>query len=966
MVDTGNRLFRACVFAWILIIAAFSGTMSVAFAAPSYVLFESGPVRPMASNSDGSRLYVTNIPDGRLEVFAVTDAGITMTHSVPVGVGPVAVSLRNDNEAWVVNHLSDSISIVNLAAKPPRVVRTLLVGDEPRDIVFAGTKRDLAFVTTAHRGQRLSAPELAGLPGAGDPKLTEPGIGRADVWIFDAASLGRVMGGRPVKILNLFGDTPRALAVSPDRSTVYAAIFHSGNQTTAVNEGVVCDHEQMSCVIKGVEYPGPTPKPHFNVHGDRAPKTSIIVKFDRTLSKWIDTEGRDWSDAVKFSLPDHDVFAINANTQRVQRTVNHVGSTLFNMATNPINGDLYISGFRANNTTRFEGSGISGGSTVQGRLAEARVAILQTNGNVQSRRLNSHIDYSVTPAPQGTSEHSLSTPLQMIISADGSTLYVAAFGSQKIGVIDTAALIDGAFNPRTASQRYIQLQGGGPSGLVLDERRRRLYVMTRFDNSVSVIDIDSSTTISHVAMPTPEPADIVDGRKFLYDANLTSSNGEAACASCHVFGDLDHLAWDLGNPDEDVTKNPLPMNLQIGADNFDNINGTNDARDFHPMKGPMATQTLKGLKNSGHMHWRADRVTGFFGEETRTAPPFDSDLSFRNFITAFTELNGAAVNISASDMQKFSDFALQMQLPPNPVRNLDNSLTRAQKRGRKFYFGCEGGNVFEFIVCDDNDQPVLGTPHRSDGVPALPDLGFACNECHTLDPAQGFFGTDGTTSFEDLNQIAKIPHIRNVYTKIGMFGNPAMNKFKVGDNEFQGRQVRGFGVLHDGSVDSVFRFMRADVFDEAFEGFVGFAGGDPQRRDIEAFMHAFPTDLPPITGQQITLSVRSGADVHRRIDLLVAQAKAGFESKLLGEGAKQCELVASFVLVGRQRMFLFDPSINAFRQDTANGKNIPEQNMRLLAREPGREVTYTCVPYGSGVRTALDRDQDGILNADDQ
>jgi hypothetical protein len=34
-----------------------------------------------------------------------------------------------------------------------RVVRTLLVGDEPRDIVFGGAGKNRAFITTAHRGQ---------------------------------------------------------------------------------------------------------------------------------------------------------------------------------------------------------------------------------------------------------------------------------------------------------------------------------------------------------------------------------------------------------------------------------------------------------------------------------------------------------------------------------------------------------------------------------------------------------------------------------------------------------------------------------------------------------------------------------------------------------------------------------------------------------------------------------------------
>ena len=44
-------------------------------------------------------------------------------------------------------------------------------------------------------------------------------------------------GGTPNRILTFFGDTPRALAT--DGSTVYVAVFHSGNETTAIFEGVV-------------------------------------------------------------------------------------------------------------------------------------------------------------------------------------------------------------------------------------------------------------------------------------------------------------------------------------------------------------------------------------------------------------------------------------------------------------------------------------------------------------------------------------------------------------------------------------------------------------------------------------------------------------------------------------------------------------------------------------------------------
>src|SRR5215475_13874718 len=104
----------------------------------SFVTFESGQVRPLALSPDGNRLYAVNTPDNRLEIFTVDASGLTPAGSVPVGLEPVAVAARTNGEVWVVNHLSDSVSIVDVSAVPPRVVRTLLVGDEPRDIVFAG------------------------------------------------------------------------------------------------------------------------------------------------------------------------------------------------------------------------------------------------------------------------------------------------------------------------------------------------------------------------------------------------------------------------------------------------------------------------------------------------------------------------------------------------------------------------------------------------------------------------------------------------------------------------------------------------------------------------------------------------------------------------------------------------------------------------------------------------------------
>jgi len=249
----------------LLSLRALTAAPAVPRSSSSFTAFETGPTRPLALSENGARLYALNTPDGKLEIFDVTPSGLARAYVVPVGMEPVAVALRG-SEAWVVNHLSDSVSIVDLSSSPPRVVRTLLVGDEPGDVVFAGPQGARAFVSCAHRGQ--NAPF--------DPQLQTAGIGRADVWVFDADQPG-AGGGTPMAIVTLFGDTPRALAKSPDGSRVYAAVFQSGNRTTAITETVVSGNGQ-----------GLPPDPAESVYQNPKPPVGLIVKFDTASSTWKD------------------------------------------------------------------------------------------------------------------------------------------------------------------------------------------------------------------------------------------------------------------------------------------------------------------------------------------------------------------------------------------------------------------------------------------------------------------------------------------------------------------------------------------------------------------------------------------------------------------------------------------------------------------------------------------------------
>jgi YVTN family beta-propeller protein len=873
----------------------------------SFVTFESGQVRPLALSPDGSQLFAVNTPDNRLEVFDVGAGGLSHVDSIPVGMEPVAVAARSNTEVWVVNHLSDSLSVIDLSATPPQVVRTLLVGDEPRDIVFAGTGGNRAFISTAHRGQHRTHSSISGVNGAGDPQLTTEGIDRADVWVFDATNLGTTIGGTPDRIVTFFADTPRALAVSADGNTVYVAAFHSGNETTVINETVVPDGFGA----------GGVPGPSDNVFGDPAPETGLIVK--KIGGNWLDSSGTNWNALVNFDLPDHDVFSIDANTLAPGSVdqFDHVGTILFNMVAHPDpqNGKLYVTNTELPNHVDFEGPGVHGGSTVQGHLSESRITVIDPSGpSVDAQHLNQHITYSDLHTDPGAIHaqinaqipHSLATPLQPVISSDGNTLYVAAFGSAKVGVISTAALDDPGFesnyDPPTASANYIST-GGGPSGLALDETNNRLYVLTRFDNSVAEIDLGTKATLDTHSLHNPEPADVVAGRPFLYDAVATSGNGEASCSSCHIFADFDSLAWNLGNPDDAVSTNNQPSATILPP-----------ATTFHPMKGPMTTQTLRGLATHGGMHWRGDRVDGFFGTDPCTEPsgaPCNEDLSFRNFIVAFEGLVGKEGTITAVQMQDFADFALQILPPPNPVRALDNSLTAAQQSGQNLFSG------------------------------PISDTVATCNGCHRLDPSQGFFGSGGEQSFEGEPQNFKIAHMRNLYTKVGMFG------LSVG-GPFTGDQVRGFGVLHDGSVDTVANFLAAPVF----------SLNASEEADLEQFALAFPTDIAPIVGQQVTLTATNSAVVDPRIDLMIARAATAFTSLMLGGVVTECDVMVKGSVGGAERGWVRESS-GLFRDDLND--TISDAALRALATTEG-PLTYTCAPPGSGTRMGIDRDEDTVLD----
>lgn len=613
----------------------------------SDINYESPPVHPVELSPSGNMLFVTHMADHRLVAYDVQGPAVLKVRDIMVGLEPVTVRARTDGEVWVVNHVSDSISIIDVSEGT--IIRTLIVGDEPTDVVFADGK---AFVCLSQE-DRIKVYDLGDLTAA-------------------------------PTIIDIDGSDPRSLAVSNDGQTVYVNVLDSGNRTTVVPRGTVSANGGL-----------PAPTPPMNGALPPAPDVSLIVQFNGT--NWLDETGGNWNAHIPYNMPDEDVFAIDVTSLSVTSTISGVGTSLFNLAVHPTSGDLYVTNTEAFNLVRFEPKLKSG-------FAQNRITRIVPGSSVTPVHLNTHINYADTAGTVAERALSLSTPLDLAIDSSGTDIYVVAYGSSKVGVLD----VNGAVT------RRIDV-GEGPAGLALDETNNRLYVYNRFMSTLSVVDLTDDSSIELSLGFDPTPTNIRDGRKFLYDGELTSAHGDLSCGTCHIFGGFDGIAWDLGDP-------TLGFMLP----------GPPGSADLHPMKGPFTTQSLKGLSGTEPLHWRGDRAV------------------FATFNPAFVDLLGRGTFLSGPDMQLFQDFIFGINYPSNPHRNLDNSLASS----------LNGAN------------PITGESlFQSGGLFG----GAQCVNCHALPLGTNNAGIPAAAIMDAEGKV--VPHLRNLYEKTG-FDNASANTIR--------------------------------------------------------------------------------------------------------------------------------------------------------------------------------------------
>jgi YVTN family beta-propeller protein len=868
--------------------------------------FENNPVHPVALSPDATRLAVCNLPDDRLEIFDVTSGSPVSLGSITVGLEPVTVRFRTATEMWVANHVSGSVSVVDLPSM--RVTATLSVSNEPSDIVFAGSPA-LAFISC----------ERFGL-----------------VQVVNPANLLTVTN------IAIAGKRPRAMAVSPDGSTVYAAIFQSGNASTIISAGIgplLSLPPANPVTLPDTPYDGVDPPPNNGINfvpalnpalsNTAPPVTGLIVKKN-TAGRWMDDNQGDWTDFISgdnaastgrpqgWDMPDHDLAVINAATFSVTYATGLMNLCMA-LDINPATGQIAIVGTDAINQIRFQ-------PVLNGIFVRVEMALVDpvalTN---QVLDLNPHLNYQTPVVSESLRELSLGDPRAMVWSSDGTRGYITGMGSGNLIIVD-------AQGNRVGTNPPIDL-GEGPTGIALDEGRGRLYVYNRFDGSISTVDITNQVVTATLPIFDPTPAVIKTGRPFLYDTHLTSGLGQAACASCHVDGRTDGLAWDLGDPTATVQAidssynfaNPLPA-------------VTNN---YHPMKGPMTTVTLQDIIGHEPFHWRGDRQ------------------GIEQFNIGFTNLLAMPEGLDTNEMQELKSFLGTIGFGPNPFRPPDNSLPTNLALPGQFALGngvlpagapLPNGNASNGLAFFANEQSSTG-----------------CVLCHTLPTGLGtdmhFSGNHweeippGTNSDHHLALVAipssdnlpfKIPQLRNLFDKTGM-------------DLAHTNSGSGFGFSHDGSVDSLVRLVQY-----SFQ-----LSNDQQTADLVAFLFSLTgsdlpggsltdpdnapgvasQDTPAATGIQITLS---------------NSAPAALLNTMLGLAAdpfSRLDLVVKGRENGLPRGWFFEWTSGFFQSDRGAETETPAQLLALAA--PGSEQTYMLVPAGSGERIGIDRDADGYFDQDE-
>jgi hypothetical protein len=442
-------------------------------------------------------------------------------------------------------------------------------------------------------------------------------------------------------------------------------------------------------------------------------------------------------------------------------------------------------------------------------------------------------------------------------------------------------LLTGNVTQRSVSGAFVREWNVGPIPrmVLVDDAGEEALVYCWGDNTIGKYDLTNSTPTLVATLDVgfdPTPENMQAGRRLFFDASFSMHNN-ASCASCHIETESDMLAWDLSN---------MP---------FDD-------------KGPLVTQTMRGIADLVPLHWRGERA-----KLVDFNPAFDGLLGGPELDTT-----------PGGEFDQFEAFVFSLEQPANPSshprRVVDGALDANggdAVRGQNSYF-------------DDNAVQGIGS----------------CNVCHTLPT-----GTNNEVVLDEPNlEFARRTHFV-VASFNGMWRKkqPTLEDVVFADGSVEQRPTIGAGVSAAGLKDSVLDFVQINLF----------SLNDQQDRDIAAFVDQVDSGLAPAVHRSWILNEGS-----------VAEAMAPLRSYLLRQAIERNADIAIFGSIdlgagARELRWFWDRSSDLFMAEDSSVAPRRLGDFFTAAQAGLADVVVLGMPVGMAQRFAVDSDRDGVFNLDE-
>jgi YVTN family beta-propeller protein len=664
-----GRLQRALVSALVtsFVVAGIAGSADAArqrtHEAVGFQLFESPQVDPIVLNEAGTRLYIANTTSNSVSVVdTFSNFGIAL---IEVGLDPSALAVRpGANELWVSNHVSDTVSVIDIAPGSPtehRVIDTVQSVDaqgvtrfdEPAGIAFTadGSK---AFVALSSRDQIAVV----------DPATREV-----------------------TSFIKVRAQEPRAIAVR--NGLLYVAAFESHNRSELSACGDAGDTNASTACTLGL---------------------NDLVSFATnpnlpTRTKHIQTDP---------DSPDRDLFVYDAATGAEITTVDGIGTLLYGIAVSST-GRAFITQTDARNVVNGNHGQLL--SALGNRMFNNRVAAVTCTGGgcgaVQQKDLE--------PA-NPTDLTALATPHAVAVSGNDATLVVTAAGSSRVVTLDAATLnvLDTLDLGSVAAGDFGRQI---PRGVALLSAANgvpvKAYVLNTLENTVSVVDLTNPSNISETSQfgvgtdPTPNAVRL--GR-IAFNSGFASSKGTFSCGSCHPDGNTDQLLWRIGGAcpgigcgSGDEVRSTMPVRglkntvpLHWDGTLGDPFGGGNGAVG---LGGNGGTDCSLGGTDGDHdcfVDLVNGSLSGVMCDQSGACPPGGTELSSQEREDLATYM--AAVSYPPPRSRR-PDDTLSTSATPVVVNNGDgtpSAFTANARRGFGRFFVNQGGLVGDPDTCADS------------------------------------------------------------------------------------------------------------------------------------------------------------------------------------------------------------------------------------------------------------------------